>query len=1689
MQHGCVSFRHALGLALTLACAGSGLRAVELVPPEADWKFLRGLSEASSPDPAAWRQPGFDDRAWETRPAPFWYGDAQPAPGTQLTDMRGGYTCVFLRRHFVVAHPEDLSAVTLTALSDDGFIAWINGVEIARFNMPDRELAYYESSLPALPEPIDPVTYTDTDPRRFLQVGTNVLAVQAFNSSLANSSDFVFNASLAGTADETPPVVIALLPPAGATVRELTTVEVEFSEAVTGVDAGDLLINGAAATQLTAVSPSQFVFQFPPPPTGRVDVAWAGGHGIRDLAGTPHPFAGGSWSYTLNPNAPPPGVMISEFMAENDDTLNDEDGDASDWIELHNPTTSVVSLNGWFLTDNPDTPAKWRFPNVALPARGYLLLFASGKNRTNPQVRLHTNFKLSRNGGFLALLDPATNIVSAFAPAYPPQQADISYGRATGAPEVTGYFLKPTPGTENKDSGPGFAPEVTFSRRGGTFVEPFTLVLSTPDPAATIYYTLNGTLPTNTSTVYTGPLTVSTSVLVRARALVTGLLPGPIRSEGYVALGPTVLNRTSDLPQMILHNFGGGTFVASADKPAYLTVCEPVNGVSSLTNRADFRGRAGVNLRGSSTEGYPKRSFAVEFWNEVNADRDREILGMPAESDWVLYAPNNFEPVLIHNPYIFELSRRIGRYAPRTRFVELYVNTTAGPLSTAHYQGIYVLMEKIKRGPDRVAVDNLEPEHTQPPAVTGGYVLKIDRQDWNERSFYTAGVGVIYVDPKGPEMDLPQRAPQAQYIRNYFDALDAALSSPEPGDPVTGYPAYVDIPSWLDHHILNILAFNVDALRLSGYFYKPRNGRIEMGPIWDFDRALGSTDGRDSAPRVWRSAVPDYGTDMFNSDWIFPNPWYSRMFRDIDFWQAWIDRWQELRRGEFALTNLHNLVESLAAEVWKAQPREVAKWPGHAPRGGSYRAEVNLMKTWLSNRVDFLDTNFLGAPVLGRAGGGVVPGTEVSLTGPAGATVYFTTDGSDPRLPGGAVSPRAATSTGAVRIHANTRIVARAYNPAHRNLTGPNKPPLSSPWSGPVAATYVTATPRLVITEIMYHPAAPGDGALEDGEFEFVELRNVGTQPLSLPGFRFSRGIEFTFTATNAVTSLAPGAHVLVVKNRAAFAARYPGVGNIAGEYQGALDNAGERLVLEGPLREPILDFRYEDAWWPITDGPGFSLVIRDDSAPLDHWAAGAHWRPSARPGGSPGQADPAPPDLPVVWINEALTHTDPPLVDSIELHNPGPAAADLGGWFLTDDFSQPRKFVIPAGTTAPAGGFLEFTEADFNTGPGRFTLSSLGEAVYLFSGDGTNLTGYMHGFEFGAAAHGVSFGRHVTSTGAERFVAQVSRTPRAANAGPRIGPVVLSEIMFQPPPAGTNNNTLDEFLELQNVSAGSVPLYDPEAATNTWRLRGGVEFDFPPGVVLSAGQTLLLVNFDPEFDFGPLAAFRARYHVPADTRILGPYRGNLNNAGERLALYRPDPPQTPDSPNPGEAPRVLVEEVHYSPLPPWPAGANGTGLSLQRVNVRLFGDDPANWQAAEPTAGRPAPDSDPDWDDDGLPNDWEIAMGLDPHNATGDHGAHGDPDRDGLINLAEFQAGTHPGEAASVLEIRGVDVSAVETVIRFEAVDGRTYSVLFADDPANGPWQRLADVPAEPGVREVVVRDPAHAATRYYRLVTPKLP
>lgn len=1129
------------------------------------------------------------------------------------------------------------------------------------------------------------------------------------------------------------------------------------------------------------------------------------------------------------------------------------------------------------------------------------------------------------------------------------------------------YFVVPSPGIANYAGFEGASGEVDFSLKSTTYFDPFELILTPKEPTTLgrIYFTINGSVPTTNSTLYTAPIQVTNSVQIRARLFDPGFLPGPVRTEAFMRLSPTMRSVSSDLPLILVHSFAGGAFDGSIKRACILFVHNPDHGRASVTNAPDLVFRAGMKLRGSSTAGNAKYNWAVDSWDEENRDTDISLLGMPKGSEWVFHAPFNFDPSLFHNPLASQMSQDVGRYASRYRFAEVYLNegastSTNSIVAPRNYFGVYNILERIGVGPNRVNIDTLSSVDVQAPEVTGGYLLSIDRDFGGAPQFSGGGQSINYIEPKYEDISLPERDPQEKYIQKWFDDFGRSLGASTLTNPVTGYTPLLDIGAAIDHHLINVISFNVDALRLSGYFYKERDkpgrpGKLVFGPVWDFDRAFGSTDGRDSDPLVWKSQSGDGGTDFFNY------PWWDRMFRDPNFWQAYIDRYQELREGTFSTPSMFATMDRLNDQVKESAARDLTRWSNSKRNGNTQAGELAFFKNWIRQRLEFMDSNFKPKPETTVRPGAVPSGAQIVLRAPPGGTVYYTLDGTDPRALHGGLDPKAIPYTGPITITGETRLVARVRDLAHRNLTGAGNPPISSPWSGPMKARYTLEDGAeqgdLAVTELNFHPAPPTPaelaavpGALAD-DFEFIELKNVSGKKLDVYGARFTQGIAFTFEAAGTYT-LEPNALVLIVKNGAAFTARYGTRSNIVGTYTGSLNDDSDTLRMENSQGAQLLEFTYNDSWYSTTDGLGFTLERADLQAGDGSKEA---WTASANAGGSPGAENPPATNQRVVLINEVLAASKSPAVDTVELLNRSSVPADISGWYLSDDRSQPRKYRIPNSTTLAAGGFLTITEAAFDSaaqGENAFALSSQGDSIWLFAADAAgNLTGYSHGFNFGPSEQGVSFGRSLLTDGKEVFVAQRETSLGRVNSGPKIGPVVIREIHYRPADSLVNgnywNNTEDEFIEIQNISAASVSLYDATAG-RPWHLRGDADFNFPTNLTLTTLQVALVVNFDPVSEPERAAAFRAKFNVGGSILLLGPLQGSLSNQGGTVRITKPGPVDEETK----DVFFITVDEVEYLDHAPWPTHADGTGASLQKLDPSRFGNDPANWVAALPSAG-----------------------------------------------------------------------------------------------------------------------------------------
>lgn len=469
----------------------------------------------------------------------------------------------------------------------------------------------------------------------------------------------------------------------------------------------------------------------------------------------------------------------------------------------------------------------------------------------------------------------------------------------------------------------------------------------------------------------------------------------------------------------------------------------------------------------------------------------------------------------------------------------------------------------------------------------------------------------------------------------------------------------------------------------------------------------------------------------------------------------------------------------------------------------------------------------------------------------------------------------------------------------------------------------------------------------------------------------------------------------------------------------------------------------------------------------------------------SPGKSNYLP--LGTVVINEVLSHTDPPLEDAVELYNASNAAIDISGWCLSDSPANWKKYVFPTGTTIAAQSYLVLYSSQFNgtnaATPFSFN-SSEGDSAYLNQVDTSgNLTGYRSVADFGAAPNGVSFGRYTNSASEVTFPLQKSLTLGAVNSGPKINPIVISEFMYHPSSLTTNeDNTKDEYIELYNISAAVVPLYHPTETTNTYHVRGGVEYNFPEGVSLAAGGRLLLVNFNPESNTNQLAAFRTKYNIPANVPLYGAYSGKLGNDSDKITLEAPDTIQGNTHINEGYVPYYIVDKVEYADAAPWPVAADGTGKALQRKQANAYANDPANWLAADPMPGRAKSADASDTDNDGMPDTWETAYGLNPSDSSD---ASLDADDDGLTNLQEYLAGTNPTSKTSTLGFDSIKQTNGQAALSFTAVAGKSYVVQYRDSLTQGSWLTLGAVDnATAGTSTVTDPNPPTTGIRYYRLL-----
>ena len=840
--------------------------------------------------------------------------------------------------------------------------------------------------------------------------------------------------------------------------------------------------------------------------------------------------------------------------------------------------------------------------------------------------------------------------------------------RGVSAPVETppGYFGRPTPGAPNPPvDSLGIVADTKFDHNRGFYDAPFELVITTATPGAQIRYTTNGVPPTaNTGTVYTGPIHITGTTTLRAAGFKPGYVPSNVDTQTYLFVDDIIRQAPTGAPPAgwpaswgaNVRDYGMDPDVVNSVAyrdtirddlktiPSFSIVMKlddmfgPTAGIYSHPDQdgrawerpaslelinpdgtKGFQSEIGLRIRGgfSRSTNNPKHGLRVFYRAEYgDAELNFPLFGADGADHFDgfdLRTFNNYSwsfggdanALFMRDVFSRDLQLAMGQPGERGDYYHLYVN--------GQYWGLYNSAER--------------PEASYGASYFGGKeedydVIKVDRD---------TGYAIEATD--GNMTAWTQLWNLLRAGTSVSDATYQLVQGNNPdGTPNPNFPVLLDVDNLMDYMLAIVYGGNRDAPvsvfignngRPNNFFaLRNRDPAARQGYrffVHDAEHTLLDVNEDRTGPFPAGSSL-----DTSN-----PQYFWQRLWTNANFRMRMADRIQMrfFNGGVLSPQSLREIFLRRKEEIDRAVVAESARWGDSktgAPltRNSNWITEVNrVLNSYLTQRVNVVLTQLRGdnlwptvvAPSLSKFGGTVPPGYQLSITRPPNSpagTIYYTLDGSDPRLPGGAVSPAALTYTGPVQLDAPALVRSRVLQ--------------GTVWSPMTEAPFAIDSVPLRVTEVMYHPAPPAAGSpYSADDFEFIEVQNVGQNPLDLSGVRFDQGIQFTFPDGYI---LAPGAFAIVVRNAAAFAARYGDAVTPAGVFTGGLNDAGERVrLVAAPASggQTLIDFTYSDAWQPRTDGQGYALVPRDPAALPEAWEDPARWRTSRATGGTPGAADP----------------------------------------------------------------------------------------------------------------------------------------------------------------------------------------------------------------------------------------------------------------------------------------------------------------------------------------------------------------------------------------------------------------------------------------------------------------------------------
>lgn len=902
-------------------------------------------------------------------------------------------------------------------------------------------------------------------------------------------------------------------------------------------------------------------------------------------------------SVTVGVDEPLDPPELTEFVADNAASLRDADGDSSDWIELWNPNRFALSVGGYGLSVDPRRESVWIMPEVRIPPRGYLVVFASGKNRTDPSRELHTDFRLRAAGENLALLDRDRRTVLRSYPAetgttpgnYPAQAEDTGYG--LGGDGRVGYLRPSTPGAANGEAYLGLVADTKFGIDRGYHERELLVGITCATPGATIRYTMDRTLPeAAVGQVYSGPVRITRSTVLRAAAFKEGYAPSDVDTQTYLfetnVLASSVLRRVITtnavyrdrlapalraLPSVSL--VSASTINDSTEVAASLEWL-PSAGEPGGARQVD----CGVRLFGGAFTDFAKKSFRLYFRGKYGARRFAAPLFVGFDRGWE--AVEEFDQLelrsgshdmamrgfYLSNLFTDDTQLELGQLAPHGRWVHLFLNGT--------YWGVYHLRERWGGAMHRAYLGGPDDGYE---SINGNWNVG----GWAEPGTPYDGSGAVWARLKSLR-------------RDYAAAR-----------------AWLDVPQFVDYMILWMFGGAEDEYRCVG--------PVVAGSGFKF--LLNDADGWLCVPQYCAAGTRTARGSPGRLPGDGPGSLFSMLYAgaDPDYRVLLADRIHRAMFGAGALTPERNAerLDRRCAELGDAFLLESARWGYLSPAEWNARRDY-VSRSWLPGRTAAVLAGFRGAgfypslaaPTLADPGGRVTRGHAVRLSGPAGATVWYTVDGSDPRLPGGAIASSAIAQ--AAGVEAASGLVV------DRNLVIKARAKLGSQWSALVEAFYQVEASALGVGEVLVremHFQPPGaEGA------EFIELENVAGQAVNLRGARFTDGVRFAFPGNRDVL-LGPGQRVVLTSDLYRFRQAHGIDAPVAGVFRGGLAREGETLVLSDAAGVVVTRLRFGGGpGWPLPDDSAeVSWVLADAGL---GWERPFAWRLGRVRVGTPGWDD-----------------------------------------------------------------------------------------------------------------------------------------------------------------------------------------------------------------------------------------------------------------------------------------------------------------------------------------------------------------------------------------------------------------------------------------------------------------------------------